>query len=179
MSLTFRNAVLTLARDHAFARALVNSGRLPVPAVLSESPLNTPDTADFTGDMVPGAAMDDAPMLEDGKSVWLLDTVGGRFMALVYVNDPAAGDAARARAFRSLLEAPISVEVVLVSMKAGVSPEGLRVLVDDKGRFAERFDAQAGTVYLLRPDQHVAARWRTFDAQAVRAALARATCNVH
>jgi 3-(3-hydroxy-phenyl)propionate hydroxylase len=179
MSLTFRNAVLTLARDHAFARALVNSGRLSVPAVLTESPLNTPDTAEFAGDMVPGAALADAPMQEEGKSVWLLDAVGGRFMALLYVNDPAALDAASARAFRSLLDAPIPVDVVLVSMKAGVSPEGLRVLVDEKGRFAERFDAQAGTVYLLRPDQHVAARWRAFDAQAVRAALARATCNVH
>ncbi|WP_114969082.1 FAD-dependent oxidoreductase [Rhodoferax ferrireducens] len=179
MSLTFRNAVLTLARDHAFARALVNSGRLSVPAVLTESPLNTPDTAEFAGDMVPGAALDDAPMQEDGKSVWLLDAVGGHFMALVYVNDPAAVDAASARAFRLLLDAPIPVDVVLVSSKAGVGPEGLRVLVDEKGRFAERFDAQAGTAYLLRPDQHVAARWRAFDAEAVRAALARATSNVH
>jgi 3-(3-hydroxy-phenyl)propionate hydroxylase len=177
MSLTFRNAVLALARDHMFARALVNSGRLSVPAVLSKSPLNTPDTADFAGDMVPGAPMDDAPMQEDGKSVWLLDAVGGHFMALVYVANPATLDAPSIRAIRSLLDAPIPVEVVLVSLKAGVSPEGMRVLLDEKGRFAERFDAKAGTTYLLRPDQHVAARWRSFNAEAIRAALARATCN--
>ncbi|MEO8119220.1 MAG: FAD-dependent oxidoreductase [Rhodoferax sp.] len=179
MSLTFRNAVLTLARDHSFARALVNSGRLSVPAVLIESRLNTPDTAAFAGDMVPGAAMDDAPMQEDGKNFWLLERVGNEFMALVYVDQPAKVDAATARAFRSLLDAPIPVEVVLVSPTAGVAREGLRVFVDEKGRFAERYDAQPGTAYLIRPDQHVAARWGAFDAASVRAALARATSNVH
>jgi len=178
MSLTIRNAALTLARDHAFARALVNSGRLSVPAVLTESRLNTQDTAVFAGDMVPGAAMDDAPMQEGGKSFWLLDRVGNQFMALVLVNDPSQMDVTTARVYKSLADAPIPVEVVLVSPKAGVAPEGLRVFVDEKNRFAERFDAQPETVYLIRPDQHVAARWRAFDADAVKAALARATFNV-
>ena len=177
-SLTFRNAVLSLARDHAFARALVNSGRLSVPAVLTESRLNTPDTAAFAGDMVPGAPMDDAPMQEDSQNFWLLERVGNRFMALVFVNDPAQIDAATARAFKALADAPIPVEVVLVSATAGVAPEGLRAFVDVKGRFAERFDAQPGTTYLIRPDQHAAARWRTFDASAVQQALARATSNL-
>lgn len=31
-----------------------------------------------------------------------------------------------------------------------------------------------GAVYLIRPDRHVAARWRAFDAESLRAALARA-----
>jgi 3-(3-hydroxy-phenyl)propionate hydroxylase len=38
----------------------------------------------------------------------------------------------------------------------------------------QRYDAQPGTVYLLRPDQHVCARWRRPSPAAVRAAHARA-----
>jgi 3-(3-hydroxy-phenyl)propionate hydroxylase len=59
VSKVFRNAVLELAEQHAFARKLVNSGRLSVPAFYTESPLNTPDVDSFAGDMVPGAPMDD------------------------------------------------------------------------------------------------------------------------
>ena len=47
------------------------------------------------------------------------------------------------------------------------------ILEDTEGHLAQRFDARAGTVYLLRPDQHVAARWRTFEINAVRRALGR------
>jgi 3-(3-hydroxy-phenyl)propionate hydroxylase len=176
-SLTFRNAVLSLARDHAFARALVNSGRLSVPSYLTESTLNTPDTGSFAGDMVPGAPLDDAPMKEDGANFWLLDRVGNRFMALVHVADPAAVDAEKARIFKGLAGGTIPVEVVLVSPKAGTAPAGLRVFEDYTGRFAERYDSEPGTVYLVRPDQHVAARWRSVSVPAIRAALATATCN--
>jgi 3-(3-hydroxy-phenyl)propionate hydroxylase len=118
-------------------------------------------------------------MQESGNNFWLLDRVGKQFMALVLVNDPSQVDAATARVYRSLADAAIPIEVVLLSPKAGPAPEGLRVFVDANNRFAERFDAQSGTTYLIRPDQHVAARWRNFDALAVKAALARATSNVH
>ena len=183
MSLIFRNAALTLAREHAFARTLVNSGRLSVPSVLTQSGLNTPDTSEFAGDMVPGAPMDDAPMRETDTETeadfWLLERVGNHFMALLSVGDPSQLDTATVRASRALADAPIPIEVVLVSRYAGVAPGGLRVFVDCKNRFAERFDAQPGTTYLIRPDQHVAARWRAFDASALKSALARATGNLH
>lgn len=47
-------------------------------------------------------------------------------------------------------------------------------LVDVNGRFAEHYDATPGTFYLIRPDQHVAARWRHSDAAALGEALTRA-----
>lgn len=178
MSSVFRNAALTLAREHAFARTLVNSGRLSVPTVLTQSRLNTPDTSVFAGDMVPGAPMDDAPMREAETDFWLLERVGNRFMALLSVSDPSELDAATVQASRVLANAPIPIEVVLVSRHPGTASSGLRVFVDYKNRFAERFDARPGTTYLMRPDQHVAARWRTFDPSALKTALARATGNL-
>ena len=199
MSLTLRNAALSLAREHLFARALVNSGRLSVPAVLAHSTLNTPDAdADtFAGGMVPGAVMDDAPMTENGQPFWLLDRMGKHFMALLAVADPGQLDAATLHSIQALAEAPIPLQVVLVSPKPGAlpgtapdttpdstpgvtpgtAPAGLRVFVDAKQRFAERFDAQPGSTWLIRPDQHIAARWRSFNAHALQMALARATGN--
>jgi 3-(3-hydroxy-phenyl)propionate hydroxylase len=175
VSLTFRNAVLALAREYPFARALVNSGRLSVPSFLEESRLNTPDTASYMGDMAPGAPCDDAPMRANVDHFWLLDKLGNHFQVLAYVEDPA--NVPDARALQSLMSGAIPVEVILVSPRGGRSVDGLRVFEDYTGRFAERYDAHPGTTYLIRPDQHVAGRWRAVDAARIREALARATCN--
>ena len=48
-------------------------------------------------------------------------------------------------------------------------------LIDSEGLLAERYDGRPGTVVLVRPDQHVAARWRRFDEQLIAAALRRCT----
>jgi len=50
-------------------------------------------------------------------------------------------------------------------------------MLDTQGTIAQRYDMQPLTCYLVRPDQHVAARWRSFDPAQVRAAVARATGN--
>jgi 3-(3-hydroxy-phenyl)propionate hydroxylase len=173
VSLLFRNAVLELAQDHTFSRKLVNSGRLSVPAFYTGSALNSPDADAFAGNMVPGAPMDDAPVCISGRDGWLLDHVGNRFQLMICADDPASVDSA---AVSALAEGAIPAEAFVVSPKEGAS-HGLTVMRDAKGRIAQRYDARDGTVYLLRPDQHVAARWRAFDAAAVRAAVARATAN--
>ncbi len=177
VSKTFRNAVLDLAEHHPFARALVNSGRLSVPSFLVESRLNTPDGDDFGGSMVPGAPMDDAPVAAPrGGSPWLLGHLGDGFRVLYYVDDADGLPPATAQALAALADGPIPVEALVVAAR-GTAPGGLTTLLDTHARIKARYDLEPGTTYLARPDQHVAARWRKLDAAAIRAALARATCN--
>ncbi len=153
VSRDFRDAVLDLAEHHPFARRLVNSGRLSVPAVYAGSPLNTPDEDDFEGAMAPGSPCADAPIARNGKAGWLLNLLGGGFTLLCF------GDAPE----------PLEVGGVTV----GVLTAG-RDFEDTEGLVARRYDGRPGTVYLVRPDQHVAARWRAFDAAKVDAAVNRA-----
>jgi len=172
-SKTFRNQVLALAKHHPFARKLVNSGRLSMPSFLTESVLNTPDTEVFAGQMVPGAPMDDAPVQVNGQDAWLLDQVGKGFQCLLFVDAaPSAETLVTLQAFR---QGAVSVDTLIVSPVA-LSVPGWTVVVDAQGWMAKRYDAQAETVYLLRPDQHVLARWRQLQPAAVQAAVARAIC---
>jgi 3-(3-hydroxy-phenyl)propionate hydroxylase len=179
VSRTFRNAVLSLAKDHAFGRALVNSGRLSVPAFLITSSLNTPDSPEdgFTGRMLPGAPMDDAPLRDNGTDCWLLDKVRNSFVALYFADDAAVLPAPTLAMLSNLSCGGIAVQPLVISAKPGTPVGDIPVLEDPRGIAVQRYAAKAGTVYLLRPDQHVAARWRRLDAAKVGAAVARATCN--
>jgi 3-(3-hydroxy-phenyl)propionate hydroxylase len=87
----------------------------------------------------------------DGAPCHLLDALGHGF-ELLYV-----GNGARPAP-------PDGIAMVVVG----------KDLIDTTGRFTERFDAQPGSAYLLRPDQHLCARWRSFDADKVRMARLRA-----
>ncbi len=175
VSKTFRNAVLALSRDLPFARKLVNSGRLSVPCFLTDSALNTPDSEVFAGDMVPGAPLDDAPVEADGKPSWLIDHVGGRFQALYFCEDPSAIPEAMQLQLRGLAHATIPVEPLVIAKRAASC--SLKVAVDREGIAFPRYDATPGTLYLVRPDQHVAARWREAEVSRIVAAVARATAN--
>ncbi len=178
VSRTFRDAVLALAKEAPFARRLVNSGRLSVPAVLAESPLNTPDRDAFAGSMVPGAPALDAPVRSRGHEAWLLDALQGGFVALYYA-DEALGDRAAAE-LAALADGPIPVRPLVVARRGtdpGADRPGVTTLEDAQGLVAQRYDLRPGTAYLFRPDQHVAARWRELARERVRAAVDRATCN--
>ncbi len=166
VSRLFRNAALQLARTQPFARKLVNSGRLSVPAYLVDSALNTPDEDSFEGDMVPGAPMADAPVERDGRDAWLLGQLGRGFVLMAYGLPEAAINDARA----SLKAMTPSVE--LLTIGAGAYDD----VRDVQGTVQLRLDARPGSCYLVRPDQLVAARWRSLDLTKVAQALARATC---
>jgi 3-(3-hydroxy-phenyl)propionate hydroxylase len=172
ISRVFRDAVLALAKDHDFARTLVNSGRLSVPATLHGSVLNTPDVDVFEGRMMPGAAAADAPVVRaDGSASWLLRELSEGFTALVA--DGINFDATAAE-LRSGAEGVVPLSILRVAAAAAAVASKAATLVDRDGLATRRYDLQPGTVYLLRPDQHVCARWRQATAPSVRAALRRA-----
>ena len=175
VSRQFRNAALQLARHHPFARKLVNSGRLSVPAFLVNSALNTPDADAFDGNMVPGAPMDDAPVRLGGQDAWLLDQLGNRFVLMVFADRADTLDPSLVALAGELAAGTVPVQTLLVTAHPGAARSGMTVLHDRDGLVAQRYDARPGTAYLVRPDQHVAARWRRTEGGLVRAALARAT----
>jgi 3-(3-hydroxy-phenyl)propionate hydroxylase len=164
VSQLFRDAVLDLSREHAFARSLVNSGRLSVPCVLRSSELNTPDLPQdgFTAVVQTGAPVSDAPVLARGARAWLLAQLGSEFTLLVY-GDVVPEQLTNGR-WTCLLVHP--QDSVLAPDAAGIC--------DVDGLFAQRFDAQPGSAWLVRPDHHVCARWRRPKAEAIAQAMQRA-----
>jgi len=144
ISRTFRDAVLDLATRHAFARQMVNSGRLSQPCIHDGSPLNTPDALTGPARSRPGAVCPDAP-LGDG---YLLDRLGHGFTLLALGSD-----------------APRLEGVNMLEMSDALTPELRARFLGDA----------AHALYLIRPDQHVAARWPRADAATVRQAISRAT----
>ncbi|MBR8279887.1 FAD-dependent oxidoreductase [Burkholderia vietnamiensis] len=173
VSRVFRDATLKLARDCEFARRLVNSGRLSVPAVLTDSPLNTPDRAGdaFACAMRPGAVAADAPVRAQQASGWLLRHLGDGFAGVLFGLPGDAGALAQALDGLAL---PVRPVLIVPAGHAQAVP-GVDVLEDVDGLAAQRYDAQPGTFYLLRPDQHVCARMRALDRHAIADALARAS----
>lgn len=169
ISRLFRDAVLQLSKHHPFARTLVNSGRLSVPATLHTSPLNTPDADRFEGHLVPGAAAADAPVrLPDQRRGWLLRQLGPGFTLLLAAGESSAALAAKL----SDMSLPVPLDVLRIAPPAAA--DGPSTLADVDGLVAQRYDLQPDSAVLLRPDHHVCARWRHPDADAVRRAVTRA-----
>lgn len=151
MSRILRDAVLDLSEQFEFARPLVNSGRLSLPCTYDGSPLNSSDALDAPERTRPGSPCPDVPLGDE----FLLTKLGGKFTLLTI--DAEAPDV--------IEEDGIEVTRLALSVK------------DDKsGALKARYlgDAPSG-VYLIRPDQHVAARRPNFDENLMRAAIRRAT----
>ncbi len=144
ISQIFRNAVLDMAARAPFARPLVNSGRLSVPCTYDGFDHFGEDALEGPDRTRPGSACPDAPV-GDG---FLLDHLTGAFTLLAiggHAPDPISAHG-------------ITAHVLHIS---DASPE-----------LAERYlGAAIQAIYLIRPDQHVIARWSQFDETKIASAI--------
>ncbi|MEQ8784486.1 MAG: FAD-dependent oxidoreductase [Roseibium album] len=149
MSRIFRDAVLDLSEHYEFARPLVNSGRLSVPCTYDGSPLNGPDVSSLPQRTRPGSTVVDAPLGED----WLLDHLTGDFVLL-----------------------GLGVDIPSDNEINGVSLTGITIGRENiSPELRDRYLGNAAAaIYLIRPDQHVAARWLDYDQTEIGAALTKA-----
>ena len=163
-----RDAVLSLSLRHEFVRPLYH-WRTSRPHEYTHSMLNAADDDDARFDTGPARG---APPrnVRLGPDEHLLDHLGGGFDLLYFT----AADAVPAPLRQAIEEARargVPLRVTAVGA-AGPVAGADRVLADADGRLRARYGvAGAGAAYLLRPDQHVCARWVTLDPTRLRAAI--------
>ena len=150
-----REAVLSLAAEHRAIAELINP-RQTAAVIYADSPLSTPDADAWQRGPAPGEVLPEVPVR--GAVGHVTEAVGPGFVLLHFGPPPAWDCGAGLRVVPVLAEA---------------DARWPQALLDTAGRLAREFDAAAGSAYLLRPDGHVAARWKRADVTAVRAAMQR------
>ncbi len=151
-----REAVLSLAAGHRDIAELINPRQTAAVAYTASS-LSTPDAEVWQAGPRPGEVLPEVPVA--GPVAHVTEVVGPGFVLLHFGAPPAWTEAEGLRVLPVLLQA---------------DARWPQALVDTTGRLAHEFDAAEGSAYLLRPDGHVAARWKQCIAAAVQAALRRA-----
>ncbi|MFM2057407.1 MAG: hypothetical protein RLY71_1792 [Pseudomonadota bacterium] len=174
-----RDAVLSLSLTEAFVRPLFH-WRTSRPHTHADSPLNDPadDNALFDAGPAQGAPL---PNLRLGADEFVLDHLGGAaagaFTLLVCA--PTGGlDAALHECLAAWRLRGVSLRLLRIGPQASAvaaGPVSDGWLPDTDGALRCHLALPgAGAAYLLRPDQHVCARWLQLTPERLDAALQRA-----
>jgi 3-(3-hydroxy-phenyl)propionate hydroxylase len=160
-----REAALSLSLKHEFPRSLANPRQMQ-PYTYSGSPLTPYANRDgeFACGPVSGSASANADLADGGH---LLDHAGDGLTAMLFCDD--APDAAQAALLQQLGQLDKRFVSLLIQRQASRGQASLGVDVstkaktipDENDEIATLFGARPGTLYLLRPDLHIAGRWKT------------------
>jgi 3-(3-hydroxy-phenyl)propionate hydroxylase len=155
---TFRDAALSLARQHLFARQLVNTGRMAI-----ANPYSRSSACDRTGGLPVQNVSFLWPDGSRGTMNELLQWAGGDLLVLLF------GDASRAslERLRALAEtAPVRCVQVLGAEGRAGAVEHVR---DTQGHLQGACHVFGHAWALIRPDSYVAATGESIDASLVHA----------
>lgn len=114
----------------------------------------------------PGAEVAEAPVPSE---------LGAGFHALFFTGGYAALPEGLATALQSFSAAAIPLITTVITASEEPGSEGFALVRDPERTLHRRFGAMTGAFYLIRPDRIVAARWQHPSADAITAALAKAT----
>ncbi len=171
-----RNAVLSLSLTQGFVRPLYH-WRTSRPHEYTHSMLNSmgDDNALFKAGPAHGAPPQNICLSADN---YLLDHLGGGF-DLLYFTEHDAVPQALCDVVQGVRQQGIPVRIVAVGSGQTVTGADT-TLSDADGHFRHRYGVVAsGAGYLLRPDQHVCARWLTLDAHRLQTAFDAALLRSH
>ncbi len=172
-----RKAVLSLAFKHPQIRALINP-RQTSAITYADSPLNSASehSAAFAVGPVPGAVLPECPLviLRDGKTHGghLTDLLSPCFV-LLHFTDGSGSPTAWAALERNMLATAIPLRIVTLAQSENCGGADYAAW-DSTGRLFPMYGAVHGTVYLVRPDGHVLARWQQGNPGEIEAAIRRA-----
>ena len=157
-----REAALSLSLKHEFPRGLANPRQMQ-PYTYSESPL-TPYAgrdAEFAAGPISGSFPPNAK-LADGS--FLLDHAGDGMTAILFC-EGAPNRRTGAHCSRNSASLDKRFVALLVTCQGSAPTAG--AIADGDGEIARLFGAEPGTLYLLRPDLHIAGRWKTIVADEI------------
>lgn len=158
----FRQAAIGLAKQHPFARALINTGRMAVANPYARSRACTYATASAAGQSVQNVGFGWADGTR-GDVNDLLNWAHGDLLVLVFGDLPTA---ALQRLRRLCLDAPVRSVQVLGANGAAQALEHVR---DPQGHLQGACHVFGHAWALVRPDGYLAATGETINTQLVRA----------
>jgi 3-(3-hydroxy-phenyl)propionate hydroxylase len=169
-----RDAVLSLSLSQEFVRPLYH-WRTSRPHEYTHSMLNSrdDDNALFKSGPAQGAPPQNVRLGDQGgDGDFLLDHLGGGFDLLYFTDTDLPEDLQQVINATRAQGMPLNVTAVGASQPVAGADKHLP---DADGHLRARYGVPAhGGAYLLRPDQHVCARWLTLDAARLQVAFANA-----
>ena len=163
-----RDAALSLAVNNDYASGFADP-RQVTPYTYAESPLTLADSDDFAEGPMPGAPLINRRL---GEEDYLLDHLGTGFSLVLFSDDGTITPSLQA-GLTSLQAREPDLEVLVIGREVSPGAFGSQ-LADTQGGIFDAYGASDGTAYLVRPDRHVAARWKALDTDALDGALSLA-----